>query len=57
MGTVLCYGEMDVTLNKWNSGTGTAICRPTYTSGAPQGYIADGEDGSHWVSNIHGVKI
>ena len=53
MGTVLCYGEMDVDLNKWNSGTGTAICRPTYTSGAPQGYIADGEDGSHWVRREH----
>ena len=45
-----CYGEMEISLNKWDSGTGTANCRPITTTGAPQGYIADGEDGSHWVN-------
>ena len=47
-----CYGEMEVSLDKWDSGTGTANCRPITTTGAPQGYIADGEDGSHWVINL-----
>merc|ERR1712088_583698 len=47
IGDMKCYGEMEISLNKW--GTGTANCRPITTTGAPQGYIADGEDGSHWV--------
>ena len=46
-----CYGEMEISLDKWTDGTGTANCRPITTTGAPQGYIADGEDGSHWVRN------
>jgi len=49
IGEMKCYGEMEISLDKWTDGTGTANCRPITTTGAPQGYIADGEDGSHWV--------
>ena len=49
LGTVQCYGYMSVAISKWDTGTGSAICRPEFSGAAPQGYVADGEDGSHWV--------
>ena len=49
LGTVQCYGYMSVAISKWDSGTGSAACRPRFSGSAPQGYVADGEDGSHWV--------
>ena len=50
-GELKCYGEMSVDVSKWDSGTGSGACRPEYTNAAPQGFIADGEDGSHWVKS------
>merc|ERR1712156_1126026 len=43
LGTVQCYGYMSVAISKWDSGTGSAACRPRFSGRAPQGYVADGE--------------
>jgi len=48
-GNLLCYGNMEVSIVKWDTGTGQGKCKPVPHFGAPQGFIADGEDGSHWV--------
>ena len=48
-GEVKCYGYMSVAISKWDTGTGSASCRPRFSGAAPQGYVADGDDGSHWV--------
>merc|ERR1711970_1615934 len=51
-GILQCFGNMTVSTV---SGQGTAKCRPEFENpdfgitSAPQGFIADGEDGSHWV--------
>ena len=39
----------EVSIVKWDTGTGQGKCKPVPHFGAPQGFIADGEDGSHWV--------
>merc|ERR1739842_31720 len=51
MGTMKCYGDMSVTLGG-NDGGGFLDCQPAWGSPAapPQGIIADGSDGSHWVT-------
>merc|ERR1712241_1114037 len=43
LGTVQCYGYMSVAISKWDSGTGSAACRPRFSGSAPQGYVADCE--------------
>ena len=56
-GVLQCFGNMTVSLLVGGSeeGDGTAKCRPVFEDPdngipiAPQGFIADGEDGSHWV--------
>ena len=48
-GSMKCYGQMSVAIEKWDDGVGTASCRPVVSGAAPQGYVADGSDGSHWV--------
>lgn len=51
-GEIKCYGEIDVTATqRWETLEGRLNCRPTIASSAPQGFIADGDDGSHWVSD------
>ena len=58
-GQLDCFGQMSVTLQDrgGEEGEGTAECRPIFEDPdqgitiAPQGFIADGEDGSHWVRN------
>merc|ERR1712150_172079 len=58
-GTFACYGDMTVTMDKSGSnaegpidGEGSIDCIPAWGSAAapPQGIIADGDDGSHWVT-------
>ena len=51
MGSMMCYGDMSVTLGG-NEGEGFLDCQPAWGSPAapPQGIIADGSDGSHWVT-------
>merc|ERR1712123_93260 len=54
-GTFACYGDMSITFDKANSageGEGFLDCKPAWGSAAdpPQGIIADGADGSHWVT-------
>merc|ERR1712037_1029930 len=58
-GTFACYGDMTVTMDKSGSkaegpidGEGSIDCTPAWGSAAapPQGIIADGDDGSHWVT-------
>merc|ERR1719153_1936322 len=54
-GTFACYGDMSITFDKSSSGgegEGFLDCQPSWGSAAapPQGIIADGEDGSHWVT-------
>merc|ERR1711934_1221656 len=46
MGTLKCYGDATISEN------GTFLCTPSTPWSAyapPQGIVADGEDGSHWV--------
>ena len=45
-------GYISVSGSKWDTVTGTAACRPRLTGAAPQGYVADGDDGSHWVNDF-----
>ena len=55
-----CFGNMTVSLlvGDIEEGEGTAKCRPVFEDPdngipiAPQGFIADGEDGSHWVCTL-----
>merc|ERR1711915_1042365 len=51
-GEMKCYGDMSITLDKWDEGDGFLNCKPAWGSPAapPQGIIADGADGSHWVT-------
>merc|ERR1711978_444920 len=51
MGSMKCYGDMSITLGS-QDGEGFLDCQPAWGSPAapPQGIIADGEDGSHWVT-------
>merc|ERR1712051_702031 len=52
-GTFACYGDMTVTMDKSGSNAeGPIDCIPAWGSAAapPQGIIADGDDGSHWVT-------
>jgi len=54
-GTFACYGDMSITFDKSGSGgegEGFLDCQPSWgsPSAPPQGIIADGEDGSHWVT-------
>ena len=59
-GVLQCFGNMTVSLLFADSkeGDGTAKCRPLFEDPnngipiAPQGFIADGEDGSHWVRSL-----
>merc|ERR1712189_145020 len=49
-GEMKCYGDMSVSLFKDNT-NGFLDCRPSWgsPSAPPQGIIADGDDGTHWV--------
>ena len=51
MGSMKCYGDMSITLGG-NEDEGFLNCQPAWGSAAapPQGIIADGSDGSHWVT-------
>merc|ERR1719507_1813852 len=54
-GSFACYGEMSITFDKSSSageGEGFLDCKPAWgsPSAPPQGIIADGADGSHWVT-------
>merc|ERR1712183_67333 len=53
-GTMACYGDMSITFGKAGSGEdeGFLDCQPAWgtASAPPQGIIADGADGSHWVT-------
>merc|ERR1712228_835189 len=56
-GTMACYGMMSITFDKSESadlgeGEGFLDCQPSWgsPSAPPQGIIADGADGSHWVT-------
>jgi len=59
-GTFACYGDMTITFDKAVEtveagpidGAGVIDCVPAWGSAAapPQGIIADGDDGSHWVT-------
>ena len=54
-GELACYGDQEILLDKvTGTGTGTGMinCQPSWGSAAapPQGIIADGADGSHWVT-------
>lgn len=46
----MCYGDMSITIRE--DGEGFLLCQPAWGSPAapPQGIIADGADGSHWVT-------
>merc|ERR1712110_387348 len=53
-GTVQCFGKMVVVLDKPRPGSreglGTLSCLPWFSpTVAPQGFIIDGDDNSHWV--------
>merc|ERR1712179_882435 len=50
-GELACYGDQEILLDKV-TGTGMINCQPSWGSAAapPQGIIADGADGSHWVT-------
>ena len=55
-GTARCFGRMVVTLDKPRPGSregmGHLSCLPWFSpTVAPQGFIIDGEDNSHWVSS------
>eukprot|EP00091_Calanus_sinicus_P001708 TRINITY_DN1172_c0_g1_i2.p2 TRINITY_DN1172_c0_g1~~TRINITY_DN1172_c0_g1_i2.p2 ORF type:complete len:141 (-),score=43.73 TRINITY_DN1172_c0_g1_i2:31-453(-) len=55
MGSFACYGDMSITFDKSSSageGEGFVDCQPSWgsPSAPPQGIIADGADGSHWVT-------
>ena len=49
-----CFGNMTVEMSEGEA-EGVAKCRPEFENAengityAAQGFIADGEDGSHWV--------
>ena len=53
-GILQCFGNNTLEMTEVQS-EGVARCQPEYEneengiSYAPQGFIADGEDGSHWV--------
>merc|ERR1711862_996449 len=49
-GFMRCYGDMSISLRI--DGEGLLDCQPAWGSPAapPQGIIADGDDGSHWVT-------
>merc|ERR1719228_843408 len=49
-GSMACYGDMTITMK--GDGEGLLDCTPAWgsPSAPPQGIIADGEDGSHWVT-------
>merc|ERR1712179_762351 len=52
-GTFACYGDMTVTVGKDGyDDIGYLDCQPSWGSAAApqQGIIADGDDGSHWVT-------
>ena len=51
MGSMMCYGDMSITLGGQED-NGFLDCQPAWGSPAapPQGIIADGQDGSHWVT-------
>ena len=52
-GSMMCYGDMSVTFSRAaGDGEGFLDCQPAWGSAAapPQGIIADGADGSHWVT-------
>merc|ERR1719367_1081329 len=51
MGSMKCYGDMSITLGGGED-EGFLDCQPAWGSAAapPQGIIADGADGSHWVT-------
>ena len=57
VGTLQCFGNMTVDMNEGEI-AGVAQCRPEFENPdngityAPQGFIADGEDGSHWVGYL-----
>merc|ERR1712043_82804 len=36
IGEMKCYGEMEISLDKWTDGTGTANCRPITTTEHPK---------------------
>ena len=49
-GSIKCYGQMNILASRpFVDVTGTAECRPRTAPANPQGFIADGSDGSHWV--------
>merc|ERR1711892_423471 len=54
VGTLQCFGNLTLELEEGQT-EGVARCRPEFENAdngisyAPQGFIADGEDGSHWV--------
>merc|ERR1719304_125294 len=50
MGFMRCYGDMSITMRI--DGEGFLDCKPAWGSPAapPQGIVADGDDGSHWVT-------
>merc|ERR1719339_427822 len=51
-GSMACYGDMSITFSKSGEDVGFLDCQPAWGSAAapPQGIIADGDDGSHWVT-------
>lgn len=51
MGSMKCYGDMSITVRAGDD-EGFLICSPAWGSAVapPQGIVADGEDGSHWVT-------
>ena len=53
-GSMKCYGQMNILASRpFVDVTGTAECRPRVAPANPQGFIADGADGSHWVTLNH----
>merc|ERR1712127_140370 len=52
-GTFACYGDMSITFAKGGTDAeGLLDCQPAWGSASapPQGILADGDDGSHWVT-------
>merc|ERR1712189_31409 len=52
-GSMKCYGDISISFDRSaGEGEGFLDCRPAWgaPSAPPQGIIADGTDGSHWVT-------
>ena len=57
-GKLMCYGEMVLNTTDVNTpafihrGNGSVHCKPYFSpTPAPEGFIIDGDDNSHWVSS------